>query len=193
MTDGQSASLSWNKAPIWGLQPDFYYCQTVAGLLIWGTQSDERTGLSFRITAGPCQRSHSWVRVPSDSWPYFYCLKFETSLAWLRWRYSTLLNITRVAVYSAHADCIENSILLLVSADRTENISCGCYCCVATNCHRNVFTSALPSNRQGEVRLLFLLLRAYFEVSAVQQLLHGANMPQYETISISVAMNVCET
>jgi hypothetical protein len=27
-----SASLSWNKAHIWGLQPDLYYCQTVAGL-----------------------------------------------------------------------------------------------------------------------------------------------------------------
>jgi hypothetical protein len=24
-TDGQSASLSWNKAPIWGLRPDFFY------------------------------------------------------------------------------------------------------------------------------------------------------------------------
>jgi hypothetical protein len=43
MTDGQDASLSWNKAPIWGLQPDFYYCQTVAGLLMWGALSDERT------------------------------------------------------------------------------------------------------------------------------------------------------
>jgi hypothetical protein len=30
-TNGQSASLSWNKAPIWGLRPDLYYCQTVAG------------------------------------------------------------------------------------------------------------------------------------------------------------------
>jgi hypothetical protein len=29
-TDGQSASLSWNKAPIWGLRPDLCYCQTVA-------------------------------------------------------------------------------------------------------------------------------------------------------------------
>jgi hypothetical protein len=46
-TDGQSASLSWNKASIWGLRPDIYYCQTVAGLLIWGALSDERTGLSF--------------------------------------------------------------------------------------------------------------------------------------------------
>jgi hypothetical protein len=65
-TDG----LSWNKAPIWGLWPD-YYCQTVAGLLIWGTVSDKRTGLSFIITAGPCQSSHSWVQVPQDSRPYF--------------------------------------------------------------------------------------------------------------------------
>jgi hypothetical protein len=34
-TDGQSASLSCNKAPIWGLRPDLDYCQTVAGLLMW--------------------------------------------------------------------------------------------------------------------------------------------------------------
>jgi hypothetical protein len=51
-TDGQSASLSWNKAPIWGLRPDLYYRRTVAGLLIWGALSDERTGLSFTIAAG---------------------------------------------------------------------------------------------------------------------------------------------
>jgi hypothetical protein len=69
--DGQSASLSWNKAPIWGLQPDFYYCQTVAGLLMWGALSDVRTGLSFTIAAGPRQRSHFQVRVPWDSWPHF--------------------------------------------------------------------------------------------------------------------------
>jgi hypothetical protein len=51
--DGQSASLSWNKAPIWGLRPDLYYCQSAAGLLMWGALSDERTGLSFTIAAGP--------------------------------------------------------------------------------------------------------------------------------------------
>jgi hypothetical protein len=42
-----SASLSWNKAHIWGLRPDLYYCWTVAGLLMWSALSDERTGLSF--------------------------------------------------------------------------------------------------------------------------------------------------
>jgi hypothetical protein len=45
-TDGQSAIVSWNKAHNWGLRPNFYYCLTVAGLLIWGALSDERTGLS---------------------------------------------------------------------------------------------------------------------------------------------------
>jgi hypothetical protein len=66
-TDGQSASLSWNKAPIWGLRPDFYYCQTIEVSLIWGALSDERTGLSFTIAADPRQSSHLWVRVPWDS------------------------------------------------------------------------------------------------------------------------------
>jgi hypothetical protein len=70
-TDGQSASLSWNKAPIWCLRPDFYYCQTVAGLLTWVALSYERTGLSFTIIAGPRQRSHSRIRVPWDSRPHF--------------------------------------------------------------------------------------------------------------------------
>jgi hypothetical protein len=63
-TDGQSASLSWSKASIWGLRPEFYYCQTVAGLLTWGALTGERSGMSFTIAAGPRQRSHSRVRVP---------------------------------------------------------------------------------------------------------------------------------
>jgi hypothetical protein len=70
-TDGQPASLSWNKAPIWGLRPDLDYCQTFAGLLMWGVPSDERTDLSFVIATGPGQRSHSRVKVPWDSRPHF--------------------------------------------------------------------------------------------------------------------------
>jgi hypothetical protein len=51
MTDGQSANLFWNNTPIWGLRPDLYYCQTVAGFLMWGALSDERTGVPFaRVT-----------------------------------------------------------------------------------------------------------------------------------------------
>jgi hypothetical protein len=66
-TDGQSASLSGCQAPIWGLRPDNNYCQTVAGLLMQGALSKERTGLLFTIPAGPRQRRHSWVLVPRDS------------------------------------------------------------------------------------------------------------------------------
>jgi hypothetical protein len=50
MTDGQPASLSWNKAHFWGLRPDLYSCLTVEGFV-------ERTGLSFTIAAGPCQQN----------------------------------------------------------------------------------------------------------------------------------------
>jgi hypothetical protein len=70
-SDGQSASPSWNKAPVWGFRPDFYYCQTVSGLLMWGAVFDERTGLSFTIAAGPLQSSHFRVLVPWDSGSYF--------------------------------------------------------------------------------------------------------------------------
>jgi hypothetical protein len=79
-TDGQSASLSWNKAPIWGLRPDLYYCKTVAGLLMWGVLSDEKTGLSFAIAAGPRHRSHSRKPNPVGLATIVYCLRFETSL-----------------------------------------------------------------------------------------------------------------
>jgi hypothetical protein len=38
---------------------------------VWGPLSDEITGLSFTIAAGPHQCSHSQVRVSRDSWPHF--------------------------------------------------------------------------------------------------------------------------
>jgi hypothetical protein len=59
------------KHPIWGLRPDFYYCQPVAGLLMWGALSDDMTGLSFTTATGPRQRSYSRVRVQWNSLPYF--------------------------------------------------------------------------------------------------------------------------
>jgi hypothetical protein len=70
-TDGQSVSPSWDEAPIRGLRPDFYYRQTVAGLLIWSALSDGKTGMSFIIASGPRQGSHPRVRVLWDLLPYF--------------------------------------------------------------------------------------------------------------------------
>jgi hypothetical protein len=48
-TDGQSANMSWCQVPILDLRTDFYFCQTVADLLIWGALSGERTGLPFTM------------------------------------------------------------------------------------------------------------------------------------------------
>jgi hypothetical protein len=72
---GQSALVSSTRL---GLRPEFYYCLTVAGLLMWGAISDERTGLLLTSAAGPRQRSHSWYRVPT----IFYYLRFETPKTW---------------------------------------------------------------------------------------------------------------
>jgi hypothetical protein len=80
-TDGQSASLSWCQAPIWGPRPDFYYCQTFAGLLMRGTLSDEMTGLSFTIAAGPRQQSFSDAST-TGLMTMFCCLRFETTPTW---------------------------------------------------------------------------------------------------------------
>jgi hypothetical protein len=94
-TDGQSASLSWNKAPIWGLRPGFYYCQTVTGLLMWGALSDERADLSFIIASSPRQHSHlgSEARGTRDhislSQIRDFFFRRLLRLAGLRWRYST--------------------------------------------------------------------------------------------------------
>jgi hypothetical protein len=58
MTDSQSASLSWYKAPIRGLRPDIFFRSgygirlTVTFFIPWDALSDERTGLSFVCAAG---------------------------------------------------------------------------------------------------------------------------------------------
>jgi hypothetical protein len=114
-TDGQSAGLSWNKAPIWGLRPDFYYCQTVVGLLRWSALSDERRGLSFTIVAGPRQRSHSRVRIQWDSWPILlsqirnfpFCRLLRIAVLRWRWMNSSLHGrLHRLAVSMENVCCL---------------------------------------------------------------------------------------
>jgi hypothetical protein len=73
-TDGQSTSLSWYKAPIPGLRPDFYFrteCGirlTVTFLIPWGALSDERTGeaIGFFNVHNTCSRTMA-PRVDSAS------------------------------------------------------------------------------------------------------------------------------
>jgi hypothetical protein len=70
MTDGQSASLSRCQAPP-GAHDQIFVTVRQFRVCWSGARSLTRAGLSFTIAAGPCQRSHSRVRVPRDSWPYF--------------------------------------------------------------------------------------------------------------------------
>jgi hypothetical protein len=64
--DSQSASPSWCQAPIWDQRPGFpilpliiFY--TVSGLLMWGSLSDEKSGLYFSVFVGHRQRSLSQI------------------------------------------------------------------------------------------------------------------------------------
>jgi hypothetical protein len=68
--DGQSASLFWNKAPTRGLRPDYYHCQMVAGLLMWGALS----------CCWPSPAKSFSCQSPVGLATIFYCLRFETSL-----------------------------------------------------------------------------------------------------------------
>jgi hypothetical protein len=67
----QPITSSWWQAP-WDSQPlIFSLTEHLRLLSLCKILSDERMGLSCTIAAGPRQRSHSRVRVPRDSWPYF--------------------------------------------------------------------------------------------------------------------------
>jgi hypothetical protein len=70
-TDGQSVSKSWYRAPSGAHEQIFITVWQLRSCFCGGALSDERTGLSFLHSAGPCQRSLSRVRVPRDSRPYF--------------------------------------------------------------------------------------------------------------------------
>jgi hypothetical protein len=64
-TDGQSASLSWNRAPIWGLRPDFYYCRRLQAC--WsGALSLWRGDGSYVCHSNFKSQSHSQSYIATD-------------------------------------------------------------------------------------------------------------------------------
>jgi hypothetical protein len=119
-TDGQSASLSWNKPPIWGLRPDINYCLIITVLFLWGALSDERTGLSFVYATGPRQCSPSCVCGPLVSRPYF-------TVSHLRLPFSSPPTNRRVTVEVFHpastqgVSWLPEDYLYSIRADHTEN------------------------------------------------------------------------
>jgi hypothetical protein len=73
--NGQSASLSWNKEPIWGLRPDLYYCQTVSGLLMWSALSERRRVCRLQLLLVSPAQSFSCPS-PVGLATIFYYLRF---------------------------------------------------------------------------------------------------------------------
>jgi hypothetical protein len=79
-TDGRPASLSWNKAPIWGLRPDLYYCLTVAGFVDLGRPLWREDGSFVYSCCWPSPTQSFSGPGPVGLVAISYCLRFETSL-----------------------------------------------------------------------------------------------------------------
>jgi hypothetical protein len=95
-TDGQSVSQpNLVSSPIWGSRPDIYYTLTIMVLFLWGTHSEERTGLSLYMLLALARavflgsepvgtRDHILL---SQIWDFL--LRRLLRLAGSPWRYST--------------------------------------------------------------------------------------------------------
>jgi hypothetical protein len=85
-TDAQSASLSWYKAPIWGLRPDFYFRSeygirlTVTFFFSVVRPLWREDGSVFCMCLWPLPAQSFSGPSPLGLEPVFYCLRFETSL-----------------------------------------------------------------------------------------------------------------
>jgi hypothetical protein len=111
---------------VWGRRPDFCYCQTVAGLLMWGAVSDETTGVIYNYCWSSPAQSFSGPSA-AGLMTTFYCLRFET-LGTSRVRCPYFLVILKVGKKSVRpfTQLIQSNYLVLVicpGTDRTENVS----------------------------------------------------------------------
>jgi hypothetical protein len=94
-TDSQLTSLSWNKAPIWGLRPDIYLSLTITAQFLWA--SSLTTGwvwllyMLLALASVVFLGSESlWTCnhiLLSQIWDFPFCRLLR--LAGSRWRYST--------------------------------------------------------------------------------------------------------
>jgi hypothetical protein len=79
-TDGRSTSLLVSHL---GPQDQiFVTVLTVAGLLVWGALFEGRTGLSYKIVAGPIPAQSFSGLIPAGLMTIFYCLIIETLPTW---------------------------------------------------------------------------------------------------------------
>jgi hypothetical protein len=78
-TDGQPASLSWNKAPFWGLRPDLYYMCDSYGLVLVERSLWREVRSVFCMCCWPLPALSFSGPSPLGLETIFYCLRFETT------------------------------------------------------------------------------------------------------------------
>jgi hypothetical protein len=131
-TDGQSASLSWNKAPICGLRPDFYYCGFVdVGRSLW---REDRSVVYNCCWPSP-EHSFSGPSVMGLV-TIFYCFRFDTSLSVASYDSRGYGGGIRVGNGLTPSDELRLFSHLLPSNGRPSTVDMEIVCC-----HRNVFVS----------------------------------------------------
>jgi hypothetical protein len=152
-TDGQSASLSWYKAPIRGLRPDFFsvrntsesYVLDSVGHPLW-----REDGSVFYMCCWLLPAQSFSGPSPLGLATVFYCLRFETSLfcrllrlAGSRWRYSTppphglLTDLRSLSFYNPSARTTQKTLPLV-------GIACLQRRCIATEFIRLLLAYSLP-------------------------------------------------
>jgi hypothetical protein len=156
-TDGQSASLSWNKASIWGLRPDLHYCQTVACLFdVWRSLWREDGSVVYNCSWSSPAQSFSGPS-PIGLVTIFYCLRFHTSLFVASYDLQGYGGGIRPRLHTGFKGLSQLFSLYSLGADQQEipfpslSQKYLSYCLIV-RCRRNVFTEMLPSNE----RLLWL-------------------------------------
>jgi hypothetical protein len=112
-----------------------------------GVLSDERTVLSFAIATGPRQRSHSRVRVPWDSRPYFTVSDSRLPFSSPPMTRRAGGGIRSRLHTGYYCNCRRQlAIWLWVGLNRKHSFQQSLYCCIFILCHGKLFTASSPSN-----------------------------------------------
>jgi hypothetical protein len=101
------ASLSWNKAPIWGLRPDIYYLCDSYGLVLVGRPLWREVVSVFCMCCWALPAQSFSGPSPLGLETIFYCLRFETSLFVASYDSQLIKSSGKLSCYNVSANRVE--------------------------------------------------------------------------------------